>query len=60
MGRDENNFTDVDDFKPERFLSEKGTLEERPPFSANPIFGLGRRICAPRPPISSFLPLRLP
>ncbi|KAI9566820.1 cytochrome P450 [Boletus coccyginus] len=48
IGRDENNFTDVDDFKPERFLSEKGTLKDGPPMSANPIFGLGRRICPGR------------
>ncbi|KAH0833340.1 cytochrome P450 [Lanmaoa asiatica] len=48
IGRDEDKFTDVDDFKPERFLSEKGMLRDGPPMSANPIFGLGRRICPGR------------
>ena len=42
IGRDENTFSDVDDFM---FLSEMGTLEDGAPLSANPIFGLGRRIC---------------
>jgi len=48
MSRDENNFSDVEEFQPERFLSEKGTLKDGPPMSANPIFGLGRRICPGR------------
>ncbi|KAG8212969.1 cytochrome P450 [Butyriboletus roseoflavus] len=48
IGRDEDKFTDVDDFKPERFLSEDGKLKDGPPMSANPIFGLGRRICPGR------------
>ena len=49
IGRDEDTFSDVNDFKPERFLSEKGMLKDGPPLSANPIFGLGRRICEPIP-----------
>ena len=39
----------MDEFKPERFLSDKGTLKDGPPMSANPIFGLGRRICENTP-----------
>ncbi|KAF9238521.1 cytochrome P450 [Melanogaster broomeanus] len=47
MGRDEDKFTDVEQFKPERFLTPDGKLVESPLFS-NPIFGLGRRICPGR------------
>ena len=54
MGRDEDKFVDVDDFKPERLLSEEGKLKDGAPMSANPIFGLGRRICE-RSPLCLFL-----
>jgi hypothetical protein len=45
MGRDEDRFTDVEEFKPERFLNSEGTPIEGSELSNNPIFGLGRRIC---------------
>ncbi|KIK97014.1 hypothetical protein PAXRUDRAFT_10437 [Paxillus rubicundulus Ve08.2h10] len=48
MGRDEDRFTDVEEFKPERFLNSDGTPIERSALSDNPIFGLGRRICPGR------------
>ncbi|KIJ62887.1 hypothetical protein HYDPIDRAFT_30029 [Hydnomerulius pinastri MD-312] len=48
MGRDEDKFTDAEDFKPERFLSEDGKLLADSAISGNPIFGLGRRICPGR------------
>jgi len=48
IGRDEDSFTDVDAFKPERFLTEEGKLKDGSRISAHPIFGLGRRICPGR------------
>jgi len=48
IGRDEDKFSDVGEFKPERFLTNEGKLKDGPPMSANPIFGLGRRICPGR------------
>ncbi|KAH7884762.1 cytochrome P450 [Phlebopus sp. FC_14] len=48
MSRDEDKFTDAEEFKPERFLTEDGKLLAESSVSSNPIFGLGRRICPGR------------
>ncbi|KAF9223367.1 cytochrome P450 [Gyrodon lividus] len=48
MGRDEDKFTDVEEFKPERFLTSDDVPTAGSALSSNPIFGLGRRICPGR------------
>ncbi|KAH7921033.1 cytochrome P450 [Leucogyrophana mollusca] len=47
MGRDENKYSDVDEFIPERHFTSDGQLAPEP-VSSNPIFGFGRRQCPGR------------
>lgn len=55
MSRNKMKFDDMEDFKPERFMTEDGKLVNDPATTSDPIFGLGRRICPGRFAAEAFL-----